>query len=368
MRYYFVRHGIAADLAPSDFARELTPRGRRRVGKAAKVMKALGISPVGIYASPRLRARQTAEIIAAELGMAASLAEEVDFGFDLAAVKTLSQGLPAESDAMFVGHNPDMSLIVHQLTGANVSMKKGGLARVDVIHPQAQHGELVWLIAPKVFDVLRLAIKREQIPTVPPAKAAATAFELHDLIQGRWSPIGFDPERSIGKAALMSMLEAARWAASSSNLQPWRFIVAPRENRDEFQKIVSVLKEGNVAWAQRAAVLMIAAVKKHGRPDVLNRHASHDLGQAIAQMVLQALDHGIYAHQMGGFFPDKARAVYDIPAEYEPFTAIAFGYKMLDLSHLSQAHRQREAAARQRHALREMVYNGSWGQAADFLE
>lgn len=367
MRYYFVRHGIAADLAPSDFARELTPRGRRRVGKAAKVMKALGIIPACIYASPRLRARQTAEIIAAELGMAAVLAEEVDFGFDIAAVKRLSRRLPAESDVMFVGHNPNMSLIVHQLTGANVSMKKGGLARIDVIHHQAQHGELVWLIAPKVFDVLRLEARREPIPVLP-QKTAATAFELHDLIQGRWSPIGFDSERSIGKAALMSMLEAARWAASSSNLQPWRFIVAPRENQGEFQKIVSVLKEGNVPWAQHAAVLMIAAVKRHGRPDVLNRHASHDLGQAIAQMVLQALDHGIYAHQMGGFFPDKARAVYDIPAEYEPFTAIAFGYKMLDLGHLSEAHRQREAAPRQRQALRDMVYNGSWGQAADFLE
>lgn len=367
MRYYFVRHGIAADLAPSDFARELTPRGRRRVGRAAKVMKALGITPACIYASPRIRARQTADIIAAELGMAAVLAKEVDFGFDIAAVKNLSRRLPAESDVMFVGHNPDMSLIVHQLTGANVSMKKGGLARIDVIHHQAQHGELVWLIAPKAFDVLRLETKREAI-SVLPQKAAATAFELHDLIQGRWSPIGFDPNRSIGKAALMSILEAARWAASSSNLQPWRFIVAPRENRDEFQKIVSVLKEGNVPWAQHAAVLMIAAVKKHRRPDVLNQHASHDLGQAIAQMVLQALDHGIYAHQMGGFFPDKARAVYDIPAEYEPFTAIAFGYKMLNLSHLSEAHRQREAAPRQRQSLHEMVYNGSWGQAADFLE
>lgn len=367
MRYYFARHGIAADLAPSDFARELTKRGRRRIGKAAKVMNALGIAPARIYASPRIRARQTADIIAAELGMAAVTAEEVDFGFDIAAVERLSRGLPAESEVMFVGHNPDMSLAVHEMTGVDVSMKKGGLARVDVIHHQARRGELVWLIAPKVFDALRLEEKQGPL-SVPPPKAAATAFELHDLIQGRWSPIGFDPDRGIGKAALMSMLEAARWAASSSNLQPWRFIVAPRENRGEFQKILSVLKEGNVPWARHAAVLMIAAAKKHRRPDVLNRHASHDLGQAIAQMVLQALDHGIHAHQMGGFFPDKARAVYDIPAEYEPFTAIAFGYTTLDLSHLSQAHRQREAAPRPRQALHEMVYNGSWGRAADFLE
>lgn len=368
MRYYFVRHGIASDLAPSDFARELTARGRRRVGKAAKVMKALGMTPAFIYTSPRLRARQTAEIIAAELGMKATVAEEVDFGFDIAAVKALSQGLTSESEVMFVGHNPDISLIVNQLTGVSVSMKKGGLARIDVIHHSARQGELVWLIAPKVFDALRRETKRGQIRTDSPEKAAATPFELHDLIKERWSPIGFDRDRSIDKAALLSILEAARWAASSGNQQPWRFIVARRENRDEFQKILSVLKEGNQPWAQHAAVLMIAVVKKHYRPDRLNRHASHDLGQASAQMVLQALDHGIYAHQMAGFFPDKTRAVYGIPAEYEPFTVIAFGYKTLDLSHLSEAHRQREAAPRQRQTLHEMVCNGVWGQTADFLE
>ena len=364
MRYYFVRHGIASDFASSDFARELTARGRRRVVRSAKVMKTLGIAPTVIYTSPRLRARQTAEIIAAELGMKAVLADEVDFGFEVGDVEDLSRGLASESEVMFVGHNPDMSLIVNQMTGVSVSMKKGGLARVDVIGRGARDGELVWLIAPKVFD----ALKRESIRTDPPEKAAATAFELHDLIKGRWSPIGFDRDRSIDKAALLSILEAARWAASSGNQQPWRFIVARRENQGEFQKILSVLKEGNLPWARHAAVLMIGVIKKHYRPDAVNRHASHDLGLASAQMVLQALDYGIYAHQMAGFFPEKAREVYGIPDEYEPFTVVAFGYKTLDLRHLSEAHRQREAARRQRQALHEMVWNGAWGQTADFLE
>jgi len=368
MRYYFVRHGIAVDRARSDFARELTARGRRRVGKSAKVMKALGVTPTRIYTSPRIRARQTAEIIAAELGMQATLAEEVDFGFDMADVRALSQDLSSEDDVMFVGHNPDMSLLVHRLSGVNVAMKKGGLARIDVINHKSRFGELVWLIAPKVFDALQKETKKETIQLGPPEKAAATSFEVHDLIKSRWSPVAFDPDRSIDKTALLSMLEAARWAASSSNLQPWRFIVAPKENPDEFQKVLSVLRGGNVSWARYAAVLMLAVVKKHRHPDVLNRHAGHDLGQAIAQMVLQALTHGIYAHQMGGFFPDKARQVYHIPDEYEPFTAIAFGYKTWDLSHLSEAHRQRELTQRQRQALREMTYSGSWAQTADFLE
>lgn len=364
MRYYFVRHGIAVDWAASDFARELTERGRQRVHTSAKVMKTLGVKPTVIYTSPRLRARQTAEIIAAELGLEIALADEVNFGFDLAAVQTLSQDLPADGQVMFVGHNPDMSRLVYQLTGASVGMKKGGLARIDVIQRHAQQGELVWLIAPKVFDALRPQTKR----TAPTEKAADTSADLHDLIKSRWSPVGFDPDRAIAKNKLLRMLEAARWAASSYNLQPWRFIVARRENSDEFQKMLSALQEGNAAWAQYAAVLMIAVIKKRSRPDTLNRHASHDLGLAVSQMVLQALDDGIHAHQMAGFFPDKAREIYDIPDEYEPFTAIAFGYKMLDLSHLSQAHRQREQAPRQRQPLREMIYSGAWRQKADFLE
>ncbi len=363
MRYYFVRHGIAVDWAASDFARELAARGRQRVHTSAKVMKTLGIKPTVIYASPRLRARQTAEIIAAELGLEITLADEVNFGFDLAAVQALSQGLSADDEVMFVGHNPDMSRLVYQLTGASVGMKKGGLARIDVIQRRAQQGELVWLIAPKVFD----ALLQTKHPT-PTEKAADTSIDLHDLIKSRWSPVGFDPDRAIAKNKLLRMLEAARWAASSYNLQPWRFIVARRDNSDEFQKMLSALQEGNAAWAQHAAVLMIAVIKKHSRPDTLNRHASHDLGLAVSQMVLQALDDGIHAHQMAGFFPDKAREIYGIPDEYEPFTAIAFGYKMLDLSHLSQAHRQREQVPRQRQPLREMIYSGAWGQKADFLE
>lgn len=199
-------------------------------------------------------------------------------------------------------------------------------------------------------------------------KKAETDVQLNDLIARRWSPRGFDPNKSIDTPTLRSMLEAARWAASSSNLQPWRFIVAPKENKEEFQKVLSVIKEGNQQWAQHASVLMIGVINKYRRADVLNRHASYDLGQATALMILQALDHDIYARQMGGFFPDKAREVYNIPDEYEAFTAIAFGYKTVDLSHMTDDHREKEGATRVRQPLNEMVFNGSWAQTADFLE
>ena len=373
MRLYFVRHGIAEDYAASDFARELTKRGRRRVAASARVMARLGLQPRQIWSSPRLRARQTADIIADALDMDASLTETVNFGFDLAGLRALTRNLSENDEVMFVGHNPDMSLLVSELTGVDASMKKGGLARIDVIGKAVDEGELVWLVAPKVFDALATAEKKkaqaeDQALPSPDEKTAATSQPVHRLIAARWSPVGFDPERPIERETLLSILEAARWSASSANLQPWRFIVAPRENREEFDKVLSVLKEGNVTWAQHAAVLMLAAAHRYPKPDFYHRHASHDLGLAVSQMVMQALDYDIYAHQMAGILPEKAREVYAIPDEFEPLTAIALGYRADNLEHLDERQRGREAAPRQRHALSDLVFNGSWARAAGFLD
>ena len=154
MKLYFVRHGEAEDLAPTDHKRELTKRGKERVGKSAQVLKQLGITPRAIYSSPRVRAKQTAEIIAEALGMDITITEEVNFGFDISHLKPLIKKFKSNDEIMFVGHNPDMNQIVHKMTGASVSMKKGSLARIDVVNYKTRRGELVWLIAPKVFDAL----------------------------------------------------------------------------------------------------------------------------------------------------------------------------------------------------------------------
>ena len=372
MRYYFVRHGIAEDMAADDFSRQLTARGRRRVATSASVMKRLNLQPARIFSSPRLRARQTAEIIADTLGLPVNLADEVNFGFDLSDINYLTRDSRIDDEVMFVGHNPDMSDLVHQLTGVDVSMKKGGLARVDLLGKQARHGELVWLIAPKVFDTLSKSkgktVDSEALSLTPPSKLPQTDPSVHKLIQHRWSPVGFDRQRGIEHRTLRSILEAARWTASSANLQPWRFIVAPRENGEEFERVLSVLVEGNQTWAQYAAVLMIAVAQTVPKPDFHHRHAPYDLGQAVAQMVMQALHHGIYAHQMAGFFPEKARELYRIPDEFEPYTAIALGYRSEQIDHLSDKHQQREAARRERKPLSETVFSGAWEQSAEFLE
>ncbi len=373
MRIYFVRHGIAEDLSTSDFARELTNRGRVRLANAAKVIKQLGLRPSVIFTSPRLRSLQTAEIIAAELKIDVTVSEAVNFGFILSDVQSLTRDMTYDDEVMFVGHNPDLSELVNEMTGSDVAMKKGGLARVDVYDREAAQGELVWLIAPKLFDALRQQgakklHKDDTASAALPDKPAVTYSPLHALIKRRWSPVSFDPTRPIGKSELFSILEAARWAASSYNSQPWRFIVAPRDNKQEFGKVFSVLKEGNQSWAKHAGVLMIAVSQTHRDTGEPNSHAIHDLGLAIGQMVLQALDYDIYAHQMGGFYPEKARELYRIPANYEPKTAIAFGYRASDLSHLSHAQRERDASGRQRNPLAEMVFNGAWAQRASFLD
>jgi phosphohistidine phosphatase len=155
MKLYFLRHAEASYDAPTDHDRPLTPHGIERTEVAARVMHKLGIAPQHIFSSPRLRAEQTAEIVAKALGEEVEINEEVNFNFSVESVITLLGGLGDDADeVMFVGHNPSMSEVVSLLTGAELSLKKGGLARVDVSSAASLDGELVWLIAPKLFDIL----------------------------------------------------------------------------------------------------------------------------------------------------------------------------------------------------------------------
>ena len=127
MRYYFVRHGIAEDLSSSDFARELTKRGRKRVAASAKVMRKLGIQPAVIYSSPRLRALQTAQIIAAALKRDLTVDDRLNFGFDIEDVQSLARNGSPDDEIMFVGHNPDMSLLGKRIDRQRNRDEKGRL-------------------------------------------------------------------------------------------------------------------------------------------------------------------------------------------------------------------------------------------------
>jgi len=156
MKLYFVRHSIAEDGNDiQDFDRKLTKEGSDQMRIAAKGMAALKIAPVRIYSSPRVRARQTADIVAETLGLKVEVREEVNFDFNILAIETLIADLSDSEDVMFVGHEPSFSETVGTLIGGGkVVMKKGGLSRVDVYSRKPLRGALIWMIAPKVFETL----------------------------------------------------------------------------------------------------------------------------------------------------------------------------------------------------------------------
>ena len=197
-------------------------------------------------------------------------------------------------------------------------------------------------------------------------KPADTDIELHDLIKQRWSPRAFS-DRLVEREKLVSILEAARWAPSCFNEQPWHFIIATKDNKEEFEKMLGCLMETNRAWAKNAPILMISAARlyfdKNGKD---NRWARHDIGLAVENMVIQALSMGIFVHQMAGFSSDRTKIAYDIPEGFEPVTAIALGYPG-DAANLSDDLKERELEKRERKPLDDFIFSGSWGKRSDII-
>ena len=197
-------------------------------------------------------------------------------------------------------------------------------------------------------------------------KSAETHYPIHDLLRRRWSPRAFS-DRRVDPAIMRSLLEAARWAPSSYNEQPWSFIVATKDDPVEFGRLLSCLVEGNIQWAQHAPVLMVSVARlsfeDDGKP---NRHAFHDVGLAVANLIVQATALGLVVHQMAGIFPDKIRELYGIPEGYEAVAGIALGYPG-DPQSLPEGLRKRELAPRERKPLTEFVFSGSWGQTSPLV-
>lgn len=196
-------------------------------------------------------------------------------------------------------------------------------------------------------------------------KQAATDFPVHPFIQNRWSPRAF-ADQPVEVETLLSLLEAARWAPSSGNGQPWHFIVG-RQGTETHDKLVEVIKEGNLPWAAQAPVLMLTVAKtitSSGRP---HTHAFHDVGLAVANLTFQATVLELYVHQMGGFDPEKARETFAIPDGFDPVTMLAIGY-LGDPDRLDEKNRERELITRTRRPLSEFVFEGTWGQTAELVK
>jgi nitroreductase len=198
-------------------------------------------------------------------------------------------------------------------------------------------------------------------------KQATPGHPIHELIARRWSPYGF-ADRQVSDDDLRSLFEAARWAASSYNEQPWRYIVATKAQPGEYARLLSCLVEANQAWAQAAPVLALGCTVLHFvRNNNPNRAAIHDLGLASAALTLEATARGLFVHQMIGILPDRAREVYLIPEGVQPLTGLAIG-NAADPSALPENLRERDLAPRSRKALAEFVFGGQWGAAADLVK
>ena len=155
---------------------------------------------------------------------------------------------------------------------------------------------------------------------------ANTVFPINELIKKRWSARAFST-KSVEKVKLLSVLEAARWAPSSNNEQPWRYIVFTNEYPEKLEKAQEVLLEFN-SYAKRAPILICAITKKtYSDKRTHNRLYFHDLGAANENMFLEAFNQGLIMHEMGGFDVSKARQIFNIPEDYEVGIMIAIGYQ-----------------------------------------
>ncbi|HEX2276119.1 MAG TPA: nitroreductase family protein [Candidatus Tectomicrobia bacterium] len=197
-------------------------------------------------------------------------------------------------------------------------------------------------------------------------KEADTIYPIETLLKRRWSPRAFSA-RPVEPEKLLSLWEAARWAASCANEQPWYFIVATKQNETEYARLLSCLRENNQQWAQQAPVLMVSVAKlAFDANGQANRYAFHDVGLAVANLITQATTLGLFVHQMAGFYPDKVRELYGVPEGFEPVAGIVLGYPG-DPASLPEDLKQRELARRARRPIETFVFECAWGHISPLV-
>lgn len=186
---------------------------------------------------------------------------------------------------------------------------------------------------------------------------------INKLIKDRRSPVIFSG-RPVEKEKLESMFEAARWAPSSHNQQPWRFIIAKKEDETDFNRLFDCLSPGNQLWVRTVPVLILSIAETiSSYNQKVNKYAFHDVGLAVGNLLLQAAYMGLFVHQMGGYDNEKARNNLKIPHGYDPVAMIAVGYPAESYEGFPRELVEREKALRKRNPLSETVYGNIWGKS-----
>ncbi|GAB3286961.1 nitroreductase family protein [Hymenobacter tenuis] len=187
-------------------------------------------------------------------------------------------------------------------------------------------------------------------------KHAPTNFPVLETIRKRWSPRAF-ASYPVAPETLDQVFEAASWAASAMNEQPWRYIYAHHADQETFQKMVDCLLPGNQPWAKNAPLLILALAKTQYDNGTPNGAALHDLGLANGNLILEATALGLHGHFMGGFDAAKTKEVFQLPDTLQPVAFIALGY-LGAVEQLEEPFLSREKAARQRKSISEFAFHG----------
>jgi nitroreductase len=193
------------------------------------------------------------------------------------------------------------------------------------------------------------------------SKPAQTSQPIDPLLRKRWSGRAFIADKPVEREQIIALLEAARWAPSCWNDQPWRYIVFDRfHNKDAWQKAFECLSEGNQEWVIQTPVLLIAFADtrftRNGKP---NRWGQHDTGAASTSLCLQAASMGLMAHQMGGYDRDKVREAFSIPEQFDIMSMIAVGHPAEETD-LEGEQLKSELQPRQRAPLGERFFDSGW--------
>ncbi len=198
-------------------------------------------------------------------------------------------------------------------------------------------------------------------------KHATTDHPIEPHIAQRWSPYSFS-DQAVNDSDLRSLFEAARWAASSYNAQPWSYLVAQKSDAEGFARMLSCLVEANQSWAKSAPVLALGCTHlnfaHNGKP---NAAALHDLGLASATLTFEASARGLVVHQMIGIEPERVNDLYQLPSDVRPLTALAIGY-VAPAEDLPESLRSRDQAPRTRKPLAEFVFGHPWGSVAPLAQ